>query len=99
MLFAILKFTTKCYKNAILYDTYFWAMEEAHGILQRLASLNPFAYLVGVYRTAFVHGNVSVYGQWHDHLYFWLLTIILLLIGSLVHSRFKQITRLLIGCS
>ncbi|MCE5039514.1 MULTISPECIES: ABC transporter permease [Mammaliicoccus] len=68
----------------------FWAMEEAHGILQRLASLNPFAYLVGVYRTAFVHDNVSVYGQWHDHLYFWLLTIILLLIGSLVHSRFKR---------
>ena len=68
----------------------FWAMEEAHGILQKLASLNPFAYLVGVYRTAFVHGNVSIYGQWHDHLYFWLITIILLLIGSLIQSRFKR---------
>nr|WP_263313759.1 ABC transporter permease [Mammaliicoccus sp. Marseille-Q6498] len=68
----------------------FWAMEEAHGILQKIASLNPFAYLVGVYRTAFVHGNVSVYGSWHDHLYFWLITILLLLIGSLVHSRFKR---------
>lgn len=68
----------------------FWVLEEQSGILVRLASLNPFAYLVGVYRTAFVHSQVAVYGEWTDHLYFWITTILLLLVGATIHMKFRK---------
>lgn len=68
----------------------FWSIEESHGLLKVMASLNPFAYLVGIYRTAFVHNDVYIYGDWNDHIYFWLLTLLLLLIGAVIHTSFKK---------
>ncbi|REH78029.1 ABC transporter permease [Staphylococcus felis] len=68
----------------------FWVIEEQHGILVKIASLNPFAYLVGIYRTAFIHGQVPVYGTWTDHLYFWITTLLLLFIGASIHIKFRK---------
>ncbi|TDM34382.1 ABC transporter permease [Macrococcoides canis] len=68
----------------------FWAAETADPIMSKIMSFNPFAYLIGIYRTAFIHGNVSIYGDWKDHLYFWTLTLLLLFIGSQVHYKFKN---------
>lgn len=68
----------------------FWAMEEAQGILKHIVSLNPLGYLVGIYRLAFVHGSANTYGEWHDHVYFWIFTLIVLLIGAIVHTHFKK---------
>ncbi|ELH0996284.1 ABC transporter permease [Staphylococcus pseudintermedius] len=68
----------------------FWVLEEQHGILAKLASLNPFAYLIGVYRTALVHSQTAVYGTWSDHIYFWVTTLLLIIIGSVIHMKFRK---------
>lgn len=68
----------------------FWVLEEQHGILVKLASLNPFAYLIGVYRTAFIHPQTAVYGTWSDHIYFWVTTLLLISIGAIVHTKFRK---------
>ncbi|PTG17670.1 ABC transporter permease [Staphylococcus chromogenes] len=68
----------------------FWVLEEQHGILVKLASLNPFAHLIGVYRTAFIHPQTAVYGTWSDHIYFWVTTLLLITIGAIVHTKFRK---------
>lgn len=68
----------------------FWSSVEAHDILKILVDINPFAYLLGFYRLAFVHGDVSTYGQMSDHLYFWAFTLTILFTGAIVHNHFKK---------
>ncbi|GGA98378.1 ABC transporter permease [Macrococcus hajekii] len=68
----------------------FWEVSTASPILQKIASLNPFAYLVGIYRNAFIEGNEAIYGNIGDHLYFWSITLLLMFIGSHIHYRFKN---------
>ncbi|KAA1042630.1 ABC transporter permease [Macrococcus equipercicus] len=68
----------------------FWNVHTASPILQKIASLNPFAFLIGMYRNAFIEGSAPVYGHLGDHLYFWSITLLLLFIGSHIHYRFKN---------
>lgn len=68
----------------------FWSAEEANGILKTLVSLNPFSYLIGIFRLAFIHGNSSTYGQLSDHLYFWAFTLTILFAGAVIHNYFKK---------
>lgn len=68
----------------------FWSIQEAKGILYNVASLNPFTYLIGFYRLAFVHGDIHFYGQTSDHVYFWLLNFTIILTGSLFYHYFKR---------
>lgn len=68
----------------------FWAIENVNPIMKLIASFNPFAYLIGIYRTAFVHGNDMFYGDWSDHLYFWSFSLLLLFIGASVHFKFRN---------
>lgn len=68
----------------------FWSIEEAHGILKNIVSLNPFSYLIGFYRLSFVKADIYTYGNWSDHMYFWILTSSILLIGSIIHYHFKR---------
>lgn len=68
----------------------FWSANEAHDLLQVISNLNPFAYLLGIYRFAFIYGDLNAFGTIVDHLYFWVLTITLLIIGSIVHHHFKK---------
>lgn len=68
----------------------FWSLSEANEILQILASLNPFAYLLMNYRYTMVYENAPLYGDMADHLYFWTLTAILIYVGVHIHYRFKN---------
>lgn len=68
----------------------FWSLSEANEILQIMASLNPFAYLLMNYRYAMVFESGPLYGEMADHLYFWSLTMILIYIGVHIHYRFKN---------
>src|SRR5699024_12709488 len=68
----------------------FWSLTEANEILQTMASLNPFAYLLMNYRNAMVFDAAPLYGGMSDHLYFWTLTVILIYIGVHIHYRFKN---------
>ncbi|MDW3865721.1 MULTISPECIES: ABC transporter permease [Staphylococcus] len=67
----------------------FWAVEESNEILKTLVKLNPFSYLIEIYRLSFVQVYSTSYLTWSDHLYFWALTITLLLIGSIIHHYFQ----------
>lgn len=68
----------------------FWSAEESNGILRTLVSLNPFSYLIGIFRLAFVHGDKSYYGQVSDHVYFWVFTLTILFTGAVIHNYFKK---------
>ncbi|ELI4027229.1 ABC transporter permease [Staphylococcus pseudintermedius] len=68
----------------------FWGLNSAQPILQTITRLNPFTYLVEVYRSAFVHQYPVIYGTWSDHFYYWMFTLFVLILGALVHQRFKD---------
>ncbi|WP_342388730.1 ABC transporter permease [Salinicoccus bachuensis] len=67
----------------------FWSLNGANEILHVLTSLNPFGYLVMVYRNATVLGDEIIYGGMNDHLYFWLFTVLLMYVGAHVHYKFR----------
>lgn len=68
----------------------FWVVEEVNPVLQRLSSLNPFGYLVMNYRSSLVLDGPAIYGDFSDHLYFWVLTILVLYVGVQIHYKFKN---------
>lgn len=68
----------------------FWAIENATPLMVKINAFNPFGYLVGTYRVAFIRDHVSVYGSWHDHLFYWTICLLLLFIGSQVHYKFRN---------
>ncbi|WP_394877235.1 ABC transporter permease [Mammaliicoccus lentus] len=68
----------------------FWAIDESNNVLKNIAGLNPFSYLIEIYRLSFIHETISPILSWHNHLYFWSLTLLILLIGSIIHHSFKD---------
>lgn len=67
----------------------FWQAGERGGFLQLISDLNPFAYLVQTYRNALIYGDGFFYGDGVDHLYFWMLTLFLMMVGSYLHMKFR----------
>lgn len=67
----------------------FWSVQESSPLLQKIAILNPFSYLIEIYRISFVHTDLSVI-HWSNHVYFWSLSLLIILIGSLIHYNFKN---------
>lgn len=67
----------------------FWQAGERGGLLQMVSDLNPFAYLVQTFRNALIYGDGFFYGDAVDHLYFWSITVFLLMIGSYLHMKFR----------
>lgn len=68
----------------------FWSFEEANGILKVITSLNPFSYLINIYRISFVQENANKIGTMIDHLYFWVFTLIILSIGGILYNRYHR---------
>src|SRR5699024_2947059 len=67
----------------------FWQAGERGGLLQMVSDLNPFAYLVQTFRNALIYGDGFFYGDGIDHLYFWSITLFLLITGSYLHMQFR----------
>lgn len=68
----------------------FWDLQSVQPVLLKIASLNPFIYLVEIYRSVFVHHSPVLYGTVSDHIYYWAFTLFALVLGALVHQRFKN---------
>ena len=68
----------------------FWAVEKSAPIMHQITAFNPFSYLIGVYRSAFINNQTMIYGSWNDHLYFWSFSLLLLFVGSHVHFKFRN---------
>lgn len=59
--------------------------------VQTIMKLNPFYYVIEGYRSALL-GNTGWYfiSHWHYTVYFWVVTIIMLMIGSTLHLKFRS---------
>ena len=68
----------------------FWDTNSVGPVLKIITQVNPFAYLIGIYRNAFIEGKGLFYGNISDHLYFWSITVFLFFIGTHIHTRFKN---------
>ena len=66
-----------------------WPMESLPDNLQFIMFLNPFAYIVEGYRKCLLYGE-GFWLSWQQGLYFWGLTAVLLLIGSVLHVRLRR---------
>ncbi|UOY91155.1 ABC transporter permease [Ectobacillus sp. JY-23] len=54
-----------------------------------IIKLNPFYYIIEVYRSSLVYGDMSVLFSGYT-LYFWTITIVLFVIGATMHIKFRK---------
>ncbi len=66
-----------------------WPLESLPADLQIIMFLNPFAYIVEGYRKCLLYGE-SLFTAWPQGVYFWGLTGLLLLLGSMLHLRLRR---------
>lgn len=66
-----------------------WSQENLPENLQFIFNLNPFAYILNGYRNCILYGQ-SLTVEWRMGLYFWTLTLLLFLLGSSVHMKFRR---------
>lgn len=60
------------------------------GIIQTLMKLNPIYYLAEGYRSSILGLTWYPIDQWEYSLYFWSVTLLLLVLGSIFHVKFRD---------
>ncbi|WP_010648260.1 ABC transporter permease [Oceanobacillus massiliensis] len=58
--------------------------------VMNLMKLNPLLYLIEGYRAAFFSNEWYFVSNWEYTLYFWAVVIVLLLFGSMLHTKFRR---------
>ncbi|MBQ2952100.1 MAG: ABC transporter permease [Clostridia bacterium] len=66
-----------------------WPLESLPENLQVIMFLNPFAYVVEGYRKCLLYGE-GFWLNWQQGAYFWALTLLLLVMGSLLNMRLRR---------
>jgi len=66
-----------------------WTPEGLDHRLIFVLRLNPFAYLIEGYRNSILYGTPLIY-HWLHGLYFWVVTLIILLLGVHIHMKFRK---------
>lgn len=66
-----------------------WDMSHLSHILQAALKLNPFVYIINGFRDAIL-AQGWFYNDWLYTIYFWSITLFILLIGSVLHENFKN---------
>ena len=66
-----------------------WPLESLPENLQAIMFLNPFAYIVEGYRSCLLYGE-GFWLNWQQGIYYWALTLMLLVLGSLLHMRLRR---------
>jgi teichoic acid transport system permease protein len=56
---------------------------------EMVLKLNPFYYVIGGYRAALLWNDMRIIWSWYS-IYFWSLTLVLLLIGTMLHVKFRR---------
>ena len=59
-------------------------------LVMNIMKLNPLYYLIEGYRKSFFGSEWFIVTEWKYTLYFWLLTMLLLYIGSKLHVKFRR---------
>ena len=63
-----------------------WSQENLPAQLQFVLRLNPFAYIIDGYRESFLY-NHSLLFHGKQAIYFWCVTLVMLVIGAAVHDK------------
>lgn len=66
-----------------------WPLEALPERLQQIMKLNPFAYIVEGYRHCMLY-ETGLWVHWAQGIYFWAVTLALLLLGSTLHMRLRK---------
>lgn len=66
-----------------------WA-RDLHGFLGIIMKVNPFYYLVEGYRSSLIYNEWFIVTEWKFTLYFWFLVLLIFIIGSSVHVKFRR---------
>ncbi|WP_018660830.1 ABC transporter permease [Heyndrickxia acidiproducens] len=68
-----------------------WNPSTLKGTIATLLKMNPYYYIVEGYRSALL-GNTGWYliEHWHYSVYFWGATMIVFIIGSVLHNKFRN---------
>lgn len=64
-------------------------LKNSHHAIYVLIRLNPFEYLLNIWRSVFTNKEVFVQGDWIYHGVFWTITIVLYFVGNIVFEKFK----------
>lgn len=67
-----------------------WTVDKLPGYIQTIMKINPFYYIVEGYRAALLGSGWYMVDNLSYTLYFWVVVISLLVIGSYLHKRFKD---------
>lgn len=67
-----------------------WPITALPESLHSIMKLNPLYYIIEGYRASFLGLGWYFVDQWQYTLYFWLVTMILFLIGSSLHIKFRR---------
>ncbi|MDT3428870.1 teichoic acid transport system permease protein [Paenibacillus forsythiae] len=67
-----------------------WVMNaKTPQLLQDAINLNPIYYIINGYRSSLLYGNLNMIWSLHT-LYFWGITLVLFLIGGMLHIRLRR---------
>jgi len=66
----------------------FWDINIMPPIVRTILKVNPIYYIVQGYRNSFIYG-IPFWQDWRWGLYFWSVTVLILLIGALVFRRLR----------
>jgi teichoic acid transport system permease protein len=67
-----------------------WTMDNLHGWVHRILLVNPIYYIVEGYRASLLGTSWYPITHWHYTLYFWAVIFVLMLMGSVVHIKFRD---------
>lgn len=66
-----------------------WVQDNLPENLRFILKLNPFAYIIDGYRDSLLYGR-SLMWHWKQGMFFWILTIIMFIIGCHIHMKFRK---------
>lgn len=67
-----------------------WEIGTLGGVIGTAAKANPLYYLIEGYRAAFFGTEWYMVTHWELTLYFWALSLVVFLIGSALHTKFRR---------
>ena len=66
-----------------------WSHDTLSPTMKIVLRLNPLGYIIEGYRGSILYGN-DLLANWKYGLYFWALTLVLFVVGSSVHCKFRR---------
>lgn len=66
-----------------------WNQDNLPEKLKFILKLNPFAYIIDGYRDSILYGR-GLEWHWKQGIYFWIITLLLFIVGCNIHMKFRK---------